>query len=158
HGKLSNQTQSIIQAKPTMAIIAYSPKADVNGTSKEAFHAMKSAGIKVVTYTWTNYGARVQADVKSDIDAQLAAGADGIFVDEVTTIQNEKEFAYYSEIYHYVKDGNESKIVVMNPGHFNVTESIMKISDVTSLEEDWVHSDMIPWKEKYPSDRFMGVS
>jgi hypothetical protein len=79
-------------------------------------------------------------------------------VDEVTNVASEKDFAYYSTIYNTIKDKNETKLVVMNPGHFEVSESIMKISDIVSFEEDWVYSDQITWKEHYPTSRFMGVS
>jgi hypothetical protein len=112
----------------------------------------------VLTYTWTNYGARDLASVKVDIDAQMALGVDGIFIDEVTNIETDVEHSYYAEIHRHVKSYGQDKLVVMNPGHLKVTERMMLISDIVSLEEEWVYHGQIAWKDRYPPSRFMGVS
>jgi hypothetical protein len=101
--------------------------------------------------------------VTAEIDSYLSQ-SDGIFVDEVTNIETDAEFSYYSAIYQHVKenqdggDGNDDKLVIMNPGHYKVSEEIMKISDIVSLEEEWVYHNSIPWKTQYAPSRFMGVS
>ncbi len=46
----------------------------------------------------------------------------------------------------------------MNPGHYQVTERVMQVSDIVSLEEEWTYHGQMPWIEKYPPSRFMGVS
>jgi hypothetical protein len=159
NGTISDQALRIIDARPQLVIVPYSfPNGEPNLTDR-VHQQFESAGIKVLTYTWTKYGERSIDDVKADIDSQLAAGVDGIFVDEVTNISTDKEFGYYSAIFEYVKSHDSGKlIVVMNPGHYKVNERIMQISDIVSLEEEWVYHDQIRWKENYPPSRFMGVS
>ena len=157
-GEIADQTYQIITAKPKLVITPYSfPDGQPNLTQKvlKQFH---DAGIKVLTYTWTKYGSRNIEEVKTDIARQLGAGADGILVDEVTNIETDSEYSYYSAIYNYIKSFNSDKVVVMNPGHYKVTERIMEISDIVSLEEEWTYHDQIPWKDKYAPTRFMGVS
>ncbi|HEX2615222.1 MAG TPA: spherulation-specific family 4 protein [Nitrososphaera sp.] len=157
-GTISEQASRIIEARPQLVIVPYSfPDGTPNLTDK-VHQQFKDAGIKVLTYTWTKYGERNIDEVKADIDSQLAAGVDGIFVDEVTNISTDKEYSYYSAIYKYVKSHDSGKLVVMNPGHYKVTEKIMQISDIVSLEEEWVYHGQIAWKENYPPARFMGVS
>jgi hypothetical protein len=34
----------------------------------------------------------------------------------------------------------------------------MQVSDIVSLEEEWVYHDQITWMDRYPSSRFMGMS
>jgi hypothetical protein len=112
----------------------------------------------VLTYIWTDYGARDINAVKADIDRQMASGVDGIFVDEVTNIETDAEHAYYAEIHRHVKSYGHDRLVVMNPGHYKVSERVMLVSDIVSLEEEWVYHGQIQWMDKYPSSRFMGVS
>jgi hypothetical protein len=57
----------------------------------------------------------------------LAAGADGIFVDKKTNIATDKEYRYCSAIYKYVKRHDSGKLVVVNSGHYKVTERIMQV-------------------------------
>ena len=158
NGEIADQTSRIITAKPKLVIIPFSfPDGQPNLTQSvlKQFH---DAEIKVLTYTWTKYGSRNLDEVKADIARQLSAGADGILVDEVTNIETDSEYGYYSAIYKYIKSFGSDKVVVMNPGHYKVTERIMQISDIVSLEEEWTNHDQIPWKDKYASTRFMGVS
>ncbi len=75
------------------------------------------AGIKVLTYTWTNYGARDLNSVKADFNSQMASEVDGVLVDEVINIQTESECSYYAANYKQVKSYGQDKLVVMNPGH-----------------------------------------
>jgi hypothetical protein len=57
-----------------------------------------------------------------------------------------------------LKGHGQDKLVVMNPGHYKVSERVMPISDIVSLEEEWVYHEQISWIDRYPSSRFMGVS
>lgn len=158
NGVITDEVAQIIAAKPAMAIIPYmSPDGQLNLTP-EIHEQFSDAGIQVITYTWTNYGNRDINEVLSEIDAQMAAGVDGIFVDEVTNIVSNAEYNYYSQIYRHAKSYGEDKMVIMNPGHYKVTERVMSITDIVSLEEEWVYHNDIPWKTKYAPARFMGVS
>lgn len=158
NGAVTDEVAQIIAAKPTMAVLPYmSPGGQLNLTP-DIHEQFTDAGIQVITYTWTNYGNRDINEVFAEIDAQMAAGVDGIFVDEVTNIVTGAEYNYYSQIYRHAKSYGEDKVVIMNPGHYKVTERIMSITDIVSLEEEWVYHDSIPWKTKYAPARFMGVS
>ena len=157
-GVMTEEARMILEANPSLAIVPYSfPNGEPNLTP-ELRQAFAERGIKVITYTWTNYSARPLGEVTAEIDGYVSQ-SDGIFVDEVTNIENDAEFSYYSAIYNHVKDNyGDEKLVIMNPGHYKVSEQIMQISDIASLEEEWVYHDSMPWKSKYPPSRFMGVS
>jgi len=158
NGKVTDQATRILAAKPELVIVQHSfPDGELNLTPSVQ-QQFKDAGIKVLTYAWTNYGARDLNVVKADIGSQMASGVDGIFVDEVTNIKSDVEYRYYEAIDKQVKSYGQDKLVVMNPGHYKVSERIMLISDVVSLEEEWVYYGQITWMHKYPSSRFMGVS
>ncbi|MCI0560281.1 MAG: spherulation-specific family 4 protein [Nitrososphaera sp.] len=158
-GAMTVQASKILASDPELVIVPHSfPDGELNLTP-EVRQAFTDQGIKVVTYTWTDYGLRDLAEVKLEIDRQLAESqVDGIFVDEVTNIESDREYLYYSEIYRHVKSNDPDAMVIMNPGHYKVSERIMSISDIVSLEEEWVfHNDML-WKPRYPPSEFMGVS
>jgi hypothetical protein len=158
NGAITEQTSRILAAEPELVIVPYSfPDGELN-LAPDVHQQFGDAGIKVLTYTWTNYGARDLAAVKADIDRHMASRVDGIFIDEVTNIETDAEHSYYAEIYKHIKSYGQAKLAVMNPGHFKVTERVMMISDIVSLEEEWVYHDQIPWKDRYPPSRFMGVS
>lgn len=157
-GAMTEEASRMLAAKPELVIVPHSfPDGELNLTP-EVHQQFRDAGIKVLTYTWTNYGARDVASVQSDIDVQIASGVDGIFIDEVTNITTDAEYSYYAAIYRHVKSYGQDKLAVMNPGHFKVTERVMVISDIVSLEEEWTYHDQIPWMDSYPPSRFMGVS
>lgn len=158
NGSTTEQTARILAAKPELVIVPYSfPDGELN-LKPDVHQQFRDAGIKVLTYTWTNYGARDLNAVKADIDSQMASRVEGIFIDEVTNIETDAEHSYYAAIHRHVKSYGEDKLVVMNPGHFKVTERVMLVSDIVSLEEEWVYHDQIAWKDRYPPSRFMGVS
>lgn len=158
NGEMTEQTLRIIEARPELAIVPYSfPDGELNLTP-EVHQAFKEAGIKVLTYTWTDYGARDLNAVRADIDAQMASGVDGIFVDEVTNIETDAEYDYYASVHQHIKSHGQEKLSVMNPGHYQVDERVMQISDIVSLEEEWIYYEQISWMDKYPPSRFMGVS
>lgn len=158
NGEMTEQVPRILAADPELVIVPHSfPDGELNLTP-EVHQQFRDAGIKVLTYTWTNYGARDVNAVKADIDAQMASGVDGIFVDEVTNIETDAEYSYYAAIHQHIKSYGQGKLSVMNPGHYQVTERVMQISDIVSLEEEWVYHGQMEWINKYPPSRFMGVS
>ncbi|HXG07067.1 MAG TPA: spherulation-specific family 4 protein [Nitrososphaera sp.] len=158
NNEMTEQPSRIIAAAPELVIVSYSlPDGEPNLTPA-VNRAFKEVGIKVLTYTWTDYGNRDLNEVKADIDVQMAADVDGIFVDEVTNIVADAEYDYYAAIHRHIKSYGQDKISIMNPGHYQVNERVMQISDIVSFEEEWVYHEQIPWMDKYPPSRFMGVS
>lgn len=158
NGETTEHVSRILAAEPELVVVPHSfPDGELNLTP-EVHQQFRDAGIKVLTYTWTNYGARDLNAVRADIDAQMASGVDGIFVDEVTNIETDAEYNYYAAIHQHIKSHGQDKLSVMNPGHFQVTERVMQVSDIVSLEEEWVYHDQMSWIGKYPPSRLMGVS
>ena len=157
-GEMTEQTSRILAARPDLVVVPHSfPDGELNLTP--AVHGQfEASGIKVLTYVWTNYGQRNLDEVRADIDRQMASGVDGVFIDEVTNLTTRGEYDYYSAIYRHVKGYGQGSIVVMNPGHYAVEERVTQISDIVSLEEEWVYHDRMPWITRYPPAEFMGVS
>jgi len=77
---------------------------------------MVSAGVEMVGYVHTSYGARAIADVKSDIDVYATEFPDlvGIFLDECSA--DASEVSYYSELYTYIMSFPGWKYDILNPG------------------------------------------
>ena len=157
-GTMTEQATMILDANPSLVVVPHSFPTGEPNLTPELRQAFADRNIKVITYTWTNYGSRSLDEVVAEIDV-YASQSDGIFVDEVTNLETGAELRYYSAIYQHVKQNHgEDKLVIMNPGHYKVSEEIMKISDIVSLEEEWVYHGSIPWKSNYAPARFMGVS
>ena len=157
-GSMTDQARAILLARPTMVVIPHSFPTGEPNLTLELRQAFADEGIKVITYTWTNYGSRSLDEVLGEID-EYASQSDGIFVDEVTNLETDAEVSYYSAIFKHVKETHgDDKLVIMNPGHYKVREQVMQISDIVSLEEEWVYYGSMPWKSNYPPSRFMGVS
>jgi hypothetical protein len=157
-GAMTDQARMILQAGPSLVVVPHSfPNGEPNLTP-ELRQAFSDKGIRVITYTWTDYGSRNLDEVLAEIDV-YASQSDGIFVDEVTNLETDAELSYYAAIHEHVKSKHgDDKMVIMNPGHYNVREQVMQISDIVSLEEEWVYHESMPWKSNYPPSRFMGVS
>lgn len=77
---------------------------------------MHSAGVEMIGYVHTSYGARAIADVKADIAAYASEFplVVGIFIDEAAT--SSSEVSYYMEIYEYIMSFPGWKYDVINPG------------------------------------------
>ncbi len=74
----------------------------------------KAAGVRVLGYVYTKYGARHSAAVKSDIDKYYNwYNVDGVFFDEAE-YRDCTDDLYYKNLYDYVEQkGGE---VILNPG------------------------------------------
>jgi len=77
---------------------------------------LKNAGVDMVGYVHTSYGARAIADVKADIDvyAEQFPLLVGIFLDEVATAAS--LVSYYQELYTYIMGMPGWKYDILNPG------------------------------------------
>ena len=64
-GAMTGETSRILAAGPELVIVPHSfPDGELNLTP-EVHQQFRDAGIKVLTYTWTNYGVRGLAAVQS---------------------------------------------------------------------------------------------
>ncbi len=109
----------VIAAAPTTGIIIGNP-ASGPGTSADpnwvaAFAAAHDAGITVVGYVFTSFGARAAADAEADIAMwETLYGITDIFFDEVST--SAADIPYYRGLISYVRGGSRTATVVLNPG------------------------------------------
>jgi len=76
---------------------------------------LKNAGVEMIGYVYTSYGARSIADVKKDIDTYASKYPllTGIFFDEVS--DSASQVAFYTQAYNYVMQKGYSHSI-LNPG------------------------------------------
>lgn len=108
---------------PTVSLSIINPASGPGPSPDATWHSTtvsaQGAGLKVLGYVHTSYGARPIADCKAEVDSYYSwYDVDGIFFDEVTNTTGATELAYYLALYNYVKakTSARSKTVVINPG------------------------------------------
>jgi Spherulation-specific family 4/Putative Ig domain len=97
-----------------------------------------AAGILMLGYVYTSYGARSEADVEADVASWYSfygASLGGIFFDEAEcTTGNE---TYYSAIVGYVHTNHAGSTVMLNPGGIPAEAYLSTpIGDVIQVEEN----------------------
>jgi len=77
---------------------------------------LHNAGVDMVGYVHTSYGARSIADVKADIDVYASQFPllVGIFLDEVSA--SASQLSYYQQLYSYIMSMPGWKYDILNPG------------------------------------------
>jgi len=96
---------------------------------------LQAAGVEMIGYVHTSYGARAIADVKADIDLYASEFPllVGIFLDEAA--DTAAEVSYYSELYTYIMSLPGYKYDVINPGTVP-TEGYLAVStQIVSFED-----------------------
>lgn len=120
----------------------------------------RAAGVKVIGYVHTSWGARPLIEVIRDINRYMTIYAvDGIFVDEMGNDTSEKMVNYYLSIYHYVKGFDKKHRVVANPGVAapEVYLSLPVADSVVTFEagsRQYQHKQVGGWERNYGKDRF----
>jgi len=76
---------------------------------------LHTAGVEIIGYLHTSYGARAIADVQADIDlyASQYTNLVGIFVDEASA--DASEVSYYQQVYDYAIVKGYTQVII-NPG------------------------------------------
>jgi len=95
-----------------------------------------AAGITVLGYVHTSYGARALSEVEADINTYgtLYEGLSGIFLDEAANTAS--EVPYYKTLYHYITgNGYGYTEVFLNPGTSTV-EQYLSVSTNIMIYED----------------------
>lgn len=98
---------------------------------------LKNAGVEMIGYVYTSYGARSIADVKKDIDTYASKYPllTGIFFDEVS--DSSSEVSFYTQAYNYVMQKGY-KHSILNPGvqpaegYVGISTSIVIFEDASS--------------------------
>lgn len=119
--------------------------------------ALRQAGVTMIGYVYTSYGARTLAAVKADIDLYSSSyGVQGIFLDEVSTSSG--QLAYYAELYAYIKAKPNLPIVITNPGTRTPETHVARpVTDTTVIFEDgtgWAGYVPDAYVARYPASRF----
>jgi len=103
---------------PTVAIINpdSGPGSGPDSSYTSGMNTLANAGVDMVGYVHTSYGARAMADVKADVDvyAEKFPHVIGIFVDETAT--SSSDLSYYTELYEYIMSFPGYKYTILNPG------------------------------------------
>jgi len=124
----------------TLAIINpdNGPGSGITSAYSSGIQTLHAAGVEIVGYVHSSYGARAIADVKADIDkyATQFSQLSGIFVDEVAT--SSSELSYYEELYSYIMSMPGWKYAILNPGavpdsgYMNAATQIVTYESTTS--------------------------
>jgi len=92
------------------------PAASVDSSYSSYMTKLKNAGIEMVGYVYTSYGARDINAVKADIDTYASKYPliTGIFLDEGAN--DASKIPFYTQVYNYIKSKPGYKHVILNPG------------------------------------------
>jgi len=87
-----------------------------DATYKTYMTKLANAGVSIVGYVHTSYGARSIKDVKAEIDIYASEFplVEGIFLDEADN--TDSNLAYYQELYSYIMSIPGYKHDIINPG------------------------------------------
>jgi hypothetical protein len=134
-----------------------------------AVQSAQASGIKVLGYTYTEYGQREASTVMQKIEAaETNYALDGMFLDEAPTSCTaatpfgETNLQYYQSLSSYVHS-QFNGTVVLNPGTPPATNCWMSVADIlvtyensgiTNYEQSY--ADM-PWVKNYPASRFWNL-
>lgn len=157
----SSYWNQVIAANTYHNIDAIINPADGVGNSKQSSYVtgisqLRSAGVGIFGYIYTEYGSRDINAVKNQVDTyQLWYGVDGIFFDEADNTQ--AHLSYYVDIYNYVHSKGMS-VVSINPGTSTI-EGYMNASDNVCVYETSPYNT-IPypnWAKNYPASKFCAL-
>lgn len=120
-------------------------------------HLLRAAGVNVLAYVDVDYGRRPVSRVLNDVVQALALGAAGIFFDRVEYQWRAGAADFYGAIAGEVRQRGGQ--VALNPGVACVDEQYMMVTDLLMVEHHWwAFIANNPWRHRYDSMRFMGVS
>jgi hypothetical protein len=119
----------------------------------------QDAGITVLGYSSTEYGARSISSVESEISEYKSwYGVNGIFLD--LTQGTSGEFSYYQTLANYIRSTISGGIVWLNPGSYP-DPNFMSIANVVMVFEGSYSSylsDQVPsWISQYSPSQFAHV-
>jgi hypothetical protein len=151
-------TQAISGA-PIVDVMIMNP-ASGPGTSQNsdyvtAVNNAEAAGIKVIGYVHTSYGARPMSEVLSEVDLYKQwYGVSGIFLDEVSS--SAANLPYYQNVSDYIRSTNGT-YVALNPGTVP-DQGYISIGDTTVIFEGTynTYKTWTPpsWVFSYPASKF----
>lgn len=156
-GPLWNQAISDAPTVGTMVMNpASGPGSSQNPDYVAAVNNAQAAGIKVLGYAHTSYGARAAAEVKAEVDAYKAwYGVSGIFLDEVSS--DPALIPYYQDLADYVRAATGT-FVALNPGtipaqgYMSVGDTVVVFEGTYNTYKTWSPPS---WAGQYPASKFV---
>ena len=159
----SNIWDQAINTRPDPTVILLNVDNGVGTSPLSHFQSLvkqaQAAGITVLGYSSTEYGARSISSVESEInDYKSWYGVNGIFLD--LTQGTSGEFSYYQTLANYVRSKISGGIVWLNPGSYP-EPNFMSIANVVMVFEGSYSaylSDQVPsWISQYSPSQFANV-
>jgi len=110
---------------------------------------LKTAGVELVGYVHTSWGARAIATVQNEIDIYYNKypGVTGIFFDEGAT--EASQIPYYTTAYNHVMSKSGNKHVILNPGlqpdkgYINIATNIVIYENYASSLSSTTYSSWV---------------
>jgi hypothetical protein len=135
------------------------PGSSVDSNYRRVTAALRSAGGRVIGYIHTSYTARPLDAVKSEVDRYLSFYTiDGFFVDEMDNRNLAASYAYYADLYQFIKSKNAGYIVVGNPGTTTQEEYLARpcADTLVTFEHHTGYDTYVPdrWVTNYPATAF----
>lgn len=96
---------------------------------------LRSGGVDIVGYVYSEYSDRPLSVVEADIDkwdADFGQWVSGIFIDQVDDAAGDYE--YYKQLYDYIKSKPHANKVIINAG-VNIAQEFLNVSDVMTVYE-----------------------
>ncbi len=135
---------------------ASGPGVSSNSDYVAAVNKAQAAGIKVIGYVHTSYGARDAAVVKAEIDSYKAwYGVSGIFLDEVAS--DAALIPYYQDLAAHVR-ATAGTFVALNPGtipaqgYMDVGDTVVVFEGTYTTYKTWSPP---AWAGQYPASKFV---
>jgi Spherulation-specific family 4 len=146
---------------PLIAILNPSsgPGSSADNNYRRVIPALRSAGGRVIGYIHTSYTARPLDDVKGDVDRYLLFyTVDGFFVDEMDNRNLAASYAYYADLYQFIKSKSAAYVVFGNPGTTTQEEYLARpcADTLVTYEHNTGYASYVPdrWVTNYPAHRF----
>jgi hypothetical protein len=158
----SSYWSQIISAKnshPSVPVIAVvnpnsGPGSSVDSNYTTGIANLQSAGITVIGYVHTSYGARAIGDVEAEIDTwkSFYPSITGIFFDEMA-YQTADFVSYYQSLSSYAGTKGFT-YTVGNPGAATRAEYVGTVNTILVYESAGVPSSLPSWYANYPRSNF----
>jgi hypothetical protein len=138
---------AILKVKPKYLVANNIIQAAQSSIGIQKFTA---AGIKYFEYIDGGYESVDLVSILSDIDKVAAAGAYGIFIDQVSSEPAPDQLTFISNIYHKAQEHNLK--VVLNVGVANWSDGLMDYCTFMQSTENWngqnLSDSQLKWKER----------
>lgn len=148
----SRVAEAVLAVKPTLLVTNY------YAIDPEIRNEFARNNISVIAYLPIHWTDRELDSTLDEARALLRDGADGLFIDEATTVTTDWEFWYHGRIYETAKQFDENALVIINPGTASIAEQSMQVADIICFEHEWRDIANLSWASDYPGWRFMGIS